>query len=73
MLLAIYPVVELTRLIVVSGNFYFPDMKGWFVFEITSMWIFYLSIIPVYLLFTQPSFNLKRKKVNSGHVKEETP
>jgi hypothetical protein len=69
MILGSYPVIELTRVIVVSGTYYFPDMKGWFALEIAAMWIFYLSIIPVYLLFTQPSFSLFRRKVSNNNVK----
>ena len=62
MFLGSYPVIELTRVIVVSGTYYYPDMKGWFGVEIAAMWLFYLSIIPVYLLFTRPGFSLFRKK-----------
>jgi|WetSurMetagenome_2_1015567.scaffolds.fasta_scaffold653809_2 hypothetical protein len=51
MLLGLYPIAELTRVIVVSGDFYFPEMKGQFTFEIAIMWILYVSIIPVFLFF----------------------
>ncbi len=69
MFLGSYPVVELTRVIVVSGTHYYPEMQGWFAFEIAGMWLFYLSIIPIYLLFTRPGFILNKRKVNDGHVK----
>ena len=69
MFLGSYPVVELTRVIAVSGTYYFPDMQGWFVFEIAGMWLLYLAIIPVYLFFTRPIFILNRKKANESHVK----
>jgi hypothetical protein len=49
MLLALYPIVELTRVILVSGLIYFPDMADHFAAEIAIMWTFYLSIIPVYI------------------------
>jgi hypothetical protein len=67
MFLGSYPVIELTRVIVVSGTSYYPDMKGWFTFEIAGMWLLYLSIIPVYLFFTRTSLN--KKKVTNNHVK----
>ncbi len=51
MLLGLYPIAELTRVIIVSGEFYFPEMKGQFAAEIAIMWILYLSIVPVFLLF----------------------
>lgn len=71
MFLSSYPVVELTRLIIVSGSLYYPEMQGWFVFELAGMWLLYLSIIPVYLYFTRPGFGLNRKKVGGGDVKGE--
>jgi hypothetical protein len=49
MLLGLYPVAELTRVIIVSGTYYFPEMHGQFAVEIALMWILYLSIIPVFL------------------------
>jgi uncharacterized membrane protein len=52
MLLALYPIAELTRVILVSGEYYFPEMKGQFGAEITIMWAMYVSIIPVFLLLT---------------------
>jgi hypothetical protein len=50
MLLGLYPIAELTRVILISGEFYFPHMKGQFGAEIAIMWTLYFSIIPVYLL-----------------------
>lgn len=49
MLLGLYPIIELTRVIVISGEAYFPEMKGQFAAEIAIMWTLYLSIIPVFL------------------------
>ncbi len=69
MFLGSYPIIELTRLILISGTFYFPGMQGWFAVEIATMWLFYVSIIPVYLLFTRPGFSLFRKKLGGGNVK----
>jgi uncharacterized membrane protein len=53
MLLGLYPIVELTRVIVVSGVYYFPEMKGQFAAEISIMWILYIMIVPVFLLLNQ--------------------
>ena len=53
MLLGLYPIVELTRVIVVSGVYYFPEMKGQFAAEVGIMWILYLMIVPVFLLVNQ--------------------
>ena len=59
MVLGLYPIVELTRVIIYSGKFYYPAMvtfhfisgeMGYYT-EITVMWILYLSIIPIGLLF----------------------
>ena len=50
MLLGLYPIAELTRVIIVSGRYYFPDMDGQFIVEIAVMWVLYLLIIPVYLM-----------------------
>lgn len=72
MLLGLYPIAELTRVIIVSGEFYFPNMKGQFVAEIAVMWILYLSIAPVFMIFNNHTLRhyhqmrkkfLKRKKV----------
>jgi hypothetical protein len=52
MLLGLYPIAELTRVIVVSGNYYFPQMHGEFAGEIVFMWTFYLCIVPTFLFFT---------------------
>ncbi len=49
MLLGLYPIIELTRVIIISGEAYFPEMKGQFAAEIAIMWILYLSIVPVFL------------------------
>jgi hypothetical protein len=64
MFLGSYPVIELTRVIVVSGTSYYPEMKGWFTFEIAGMWLLYLSIIPVYLFFIPYIFSSKQRR---GH------
>ena len=53
MLLGLYPIVELTRVIVVSGTYYFPDMDAQFTLEIVLMWILYLSIVPVFLFYSR--------------------
>jgi hypothetical protein len=50
MLSALYPVVELTRVIIVSGTYYLPEMRGHYVAEIIAMWVLYLGIIPVFIL-----------------------
>jgi hypothetical protein len=50
MLLALYPIAELTRVILISGEFYFPEMKGQFAAEIAIMWVLYLSIVPLFLM-----------------------
>jgi flagellar biosynthesis/type III secretory pathway M-ring protein FliF/YscJ len=55
MLLGLYPIAELTRVIVVSGEYYFPDMKGQFIAEIAIMWALYLAIVPVFLVFNNHS------------------
>ncbi len=52
MLLTLYPAVELTRVIVVAGPLYFPQMQGKFVYEIVTLWVMYLLMIPVYLWIT---------------------
>jgi hypothetical protein len=61
MLLGLYPIAELTRVIVVSGTYYFPDMKGQFAAEIIVMWLLYLMIAPVYLMIVNRRFKLFRK------------
>jgi|PlaIllAssembly_1097288.scaffolds.fasta_scaffold1474041_1 hypothetical protein len=71
MFLGSYPVIELTRVIVVSGTHYYPEMQGWFALEIAGMWLLYLSIIPVYLFFTRPGFSLNKRKAGSGDVKRQ--
>ncbi len=71
MFLGSYPVIELTRVILVDGRHYYPELLGWFIFEIAGMWLPYLAIVPIYLFFTRPSFGLKRKKVGGGDVKGE--
>ena len=62
MLLALYPIAELTRVIVVSGEYYFPGMKGQFGFELAAMWTMYLAIIPVFLLINNHKIRNYRKK-----------
>ncbi len=61
MLLSLYPIAELTRVIIVSGIYYFPGMKGQLVAEVIIMWILYCSIIPVFLLFTSRNIRHYRK------------
>jgi len=46
MIFAAYPVIELTRLILASMVFY-PEMKGYLVFEISFIWTLYLTIVPI--------------------------
>jgi len=62
MLLALYPIAELTRVILVSGEYYFPEMKGQFGAEIAIMWLLYLSIIPVFLLLNTHNLRNYRRK-----------
>ena len=62
MLMALYPIAELTRVILVSGEYYFPEMKGQFGAEITIMWAMYLSIIPVFLLINNRRLRSYQKK-----------
>jgi len=61
MLLGLYPVVELTRVIIVGGTYYFPEMRFKFATEITVMWVLYLAIIPVFLMINRqkPTDNSK--------------
>jgi uncharacterized membrane protein len=61
MLLGLYPIVELTRVIVVSGEHYFPEMGGQFAAEIAIMWTLYLLIIPVFLLLVNSFLRQARK------------
>lgn len=68
MLLGLYPIAELTRVIVVSGTYYFPDMDGQFIAEITIMWFLYLLIIPVFLLINKQA-NDSRRKIKNGAEK----
>lgn len=56
LLCAAYPVMELTRLIVVNAliNRLYPEMPiGLFYFELVYIWVMYLAIIPVYLIATR--------------------
>lgn len=56
LLLSAYPVMELTRLIVVNAliNRLYPEMPiGLYYLEIVYIWVFYLAIIPVYLIATR--------------------
>ncbi len=73
MLLGLYPITELTRIIIVSGEFYFPEMKGQFAAEIAIMWILYLSIVPVFLLLNNHRLRhyRKMKKEILKHTKEK--
>jgi hypothetical protein len=61
MLLALYPIAELTRVILVSGEFYFPEMKGQFAAEIAIMWVLYLSIVPLFLMINNSRLRHYRK------------
>jgi hypothetical protein len=73
MLLALYPIIELTRVIVVSGQFYFPQMEGQFWVEIAFMWTMYLSIIPVFLLinnYLRRSYRRKREILRKIDLKK---
>jgi hypothetical protein len=40
----LYPIAELTRLILISGRYYYPEMEPQFYTEVSVMWIMYLSI-----------------------------
>jgi uncharacterized membrane protein len=71
MLLGLYPIVELTRVIIVSGEFYFPEMKGQFAAEIAIMWILYLAIVPVFLLINSYLFNHSPKNNKEAFRKSE--
>jgi hypothetical protein len=51
MILALYQTVELTRIVILNGWTLWPEMQGFFIAEIALMWLFYLLIIPVFLLF----------------------
>lgn len=70
MLLGLYPIAELTRVIVVSGVFYFPDMTGQLYAEVAVMWVMYLSIIPVFLFFnnrrSQDDRRLRRRALKQN-------
>ncbi len=70
MLLGLYPITELTRVIIVSGEYYFPEMKGQFAAEIAIMWILYLSIVPVFLVFN--SYRLRNyRKIKKERLKRK--
>ena len=62
MLLGLYPIAELTRIIVVGGEYYFPNMKGQFGAEVALMWVLYLSIVPVFLLVNNTRLRRYRNK-----------
>ncbi len=49
LILGLYPIVELTRVIIINGSL-FPDLKEQFIWEVIIMWILYLLIIPIFLL-----------------------
>jgi hypothetical protein len=67
MLLALYPIAELTRVILVSGEYYFPEMKGQFGAEIAIMWSMYIMIIPVFLAVNSHKLrNYQRRKREIG-------
>ena len=56
LLCAAYPVMELTRLIVVNAliNRLYPEMHiGLYYLELAFIWVMYLAIIPVYLIATR--------------------
>ncbi len=61
MLLGLYPIAELTRVILVSGTYYFPGLKSQLIAEIIIMWTLYLSIAPVFLLFNNRNLRHFRK------------
>lgn len=50
MALVAYPVIELTRVILVAGRFYWPEETGMFAVELAVIWTGYLAIIPLYLV-----------------------
>lgn len=53
MLCGLYPVLELTRMILVAWEWYYPAMGGEFIREIALMWLMYLGIIPLYIWVTR--------------------
>jgi uncharacterized membrane protein len=73
MLLALYPIAELTRVILVSGEYYFPEMKGQFGAEITVMWAMYLAIIPVFLMINNRRVRSYQKKKREILKRNELP
>lgn len=75
MLLGLYPIIELTRVIIVSGEIYFPEMTGQFVAEIAIMWTLYLSIAPVFLVFNNHKLRhyrkMKREMLKQNRAKKD--
>jgi len=64
MALTAYPVMELSRLIVVNAlvNRLYPEVHiGLFYFELVYIWVFYLAIVPVYLISTNNRINGREK------------
>ena len=53
MLCGLYPIAELTRIILVAWEWYYPAMGGKFILEIALMWLMYLGIIPLYIWVTR--------------------
>ncbi len=71
MLLGLYPIIELTRVIIVSGRYYFPDMDAQFFAEVAIMWLLYLSIIPVFLFISKHvTSRVSRKRKESPQAPE---
>jgi hypothetical protein len=66
MLLGLYPIAELTQLILVSGVYYYPELKGQFVGEIVVMWALYAAVIPVFLGFAGQNARRFRKPFIAG-------
>jgi hypothetical protein len=75
MLMGLYPIVELTRVIIVNGQYYFPEMSAQFNAEVAIMWVLYLGIIPVYLIVSNYILRVpsKTKKEALKPVKDRRP
>jgi len=53
MLCGLYPIAELTRIILVAWEWYYPAMGGEFLRELIIMWGMYIGIIPFYIYVTR--------------------
>jgi len=71
MLLGLYPVAELTRVIIINGIRFFPEMTGQFMAEIVLMWVLYLLIIPLLLKFDNLFFHYSQKSSRKDLVQAD--